>query len=378
MSPDAPQSPEPTKRGPKPGRKRLSQTDVPSLGIHEVLRLPNALRDECGSQPTAPLLVAKALGMQPSSGSFRALAGAAAAYGLTNGAAQGATISLTDLGRRVVSPTVEGDRHAALREAVMRPRVNRQFLQKYDGQRFPAPAIALNVLTEQLNVPSEAAEKALEIIRASAQAVGYLENVQGNLYVHLGANVANAPEPSPAGTGAHHSLPTDPVDPGGHPPDGQLPDGRPSSEPVQDLTSNRRVFISHGKNREVVGQLQEVLKFGGFEAVVSVYTDSTAMPVPDKVMDDMRSCGAGIVHVGAERTLLDANGNEHTVLNPNVLIEIGAALALYKRNFILLVENGVDLPSNLQGLTVVSYDGGKLDYEATMTLLRTFNKFRSS
>lgn len=45
----------------------------------------------------------------------------------------------------------------------------------------------------------------------------------------------------------------------------------------------------------------------------------------------------------------------------NVLIEIGAAIVLYKRNFILLVEHGVVLLSNLQGLYEVRYDGGKLD-----------------
>ena len=66
------------------------------------------------------------------------------------------------------------------------------------------------------------------------------------------------------------------------------------------------------------------------------------------------------------------------MLNPNVLIEIGAALALYKRNFILLVEKGVQLPSNLQGLYEVRYEGGKLDYEATMKLLRAFSDFRST
>jgi len=52
------------------------------------------------------------------------------------------------------------------------------------------------------------------------------------------------------------------------------------------------------------------------------------------------------------------------VLNPNVLIEIGAALALYGKRFILLVEEGTDLPSNLQGLYQARYSGGKLDYDA--------------
>lgn len=358
------------KRGPKPGRKRLSQTDVPSVAIDEAMRLPRALRDDCGSQATAPLLVAKAVGMQPSSGTFRMITGAAAAYGLTDGAAQSSSIGLSDLGKRTVSPTVEGDDHVALREAVLRPRVVREFLTKYDGARFPSEVIALNVLVEEMEIPREASEKALTTIKASAASAGYLEEVQGVLYVHLGASNApqvERPESESPAINVHLDDPE-------HTP--TLPDGRPSSEPIQQPAHNRRVFVTHGKNKDVVAQLEEVLKFGGFEAVVSVNSETTAKPVPDKVMDDMRSCGAGIVHVGAEQTLLDSEGNEQKVLNANVLIEIGAALALYKRNFILLVESGVELPSNLQGLYEVRYEGGKLDYEATMKLLRAFNEFR--
>lgn len=39
---------------------------------------------------------------------------------------------MTDLGRRIVAPTVEGDDIAATREALMRQRVVREFLERYD------------------------------------------------------------------------------------------------------------------------------------------------------------------------------------------------------------------------------------------------------
>jgi hypothetical protein len=47
------------------------------------------------------------------------------------------------------------------------------------------------------------------------------------------------------------------------------------------------------------------------------------------------------------------------VLNPNVLIEIGAAMALYGRRFILLVKAGTRLPSNrgLPGILVRHLEG---------------------
>jgi predicted nucleotide-binding protein len=137
-----------------------------------------------------------------------------------------------------------------------------------------------------------------------------------------------------------------------------------------------RVFISHGKQRAIVTQIKELLAFGNFEPVVSVERESTAIPVPEKVFEDMRSCGAGVIHVGSEGKYLDRDGNEHLKINDNVLIEIGAAIALFGKRIILLVEKGVPLPSNLQGLYRCEFEGDKLDYEATMKLLKTFSQFR--
>ena len=59
-----------------------------------------------------------------------------------------------------------------------------------------------------------------------------------------------------------------------------------------------------------------------------------------------------------------------------MLIEIGAAIALYDKRFILLCEKSVTLPSNLQGLYRCNYEGQQLDYDATMKLLKTFNEIR--
>ena len=103
--------------------------------------------------------------------------------------------------------------------------------------------------------------------------------------------------------------------------------------------------------------------------------ETTAKPVPQKVMDEMRSCGAAVIHVGNEKRLMDTEGNEVPLLNQNVLIEIGAAMALYGDKFVLLVEEGVELPSNLQGLYEVRYSGEKLELDAAMKLLKSFNEF---
>jgi hypothetical protein len=87
------------------------------------LKVPRELADQYGKQPASPLDIAVALEMKPSSGNFRYLCGSALAYGLTDGGPRTSHIGLTDLGRRIVSPTEDGDDQRAMREALLRPRI---------------------------------------------------------------------------------------------------------------------------------------------------------------------------------------------------------------------------------------------------------------
>jgi len=113
------------------------------------------------------------------------------------------------------------------------------------------------------------------------------------------------------------------------------------------------------------------------EPLVSVDRPSVSQPLPDKVFSEMRSCGAAIIHVDIEQTLHDSEGNEQPVLNPNVLIEIGSAIALYGRRFILLVRDGIKLPSDLHGLFEVRYKGDVLDSDATIRLFEAITDIKN-
>lgn len=146
--------------------------------------------------------------------------------------------------------------------------------------------------------------------------------------------------------------------------------------PEKAKPKGNRVFITHGRNKKILEQVKEIVGYGKFEPVVAQEHETAAKPVPEKVMDDMRSCQAAVIHVSSEGVLKDKEGKEHAQLNGNVLIEIGAAMALYGKQFILLVEEGVRLPSNLQGLYECRYQGNELSGEATMKLLKAFNAFQ--
>ncbi len=342
----------------------VSQTDVPTYSLTEAIKIPQAIADNYGKAPTKPLRVAQALDRSPSSHRFRSLCGSAIAYGLTSGGYNAETIALTDLGKRIVAPTKEGDAAAARREAMLKPRVLREFLTKYNDSRIPTDQIARNVL-EEMGVAPEATARTLELILQGANDVGFLRDVKGQKYVDLEGAVP------PADVEAEQGAPYEDREP-----DAEIDGDQARRQQSPPPPSNDRVFISHGKNQQIREQLKELLVFGKFQPIVSVERETTSKPVPHKVMGDMRSCFAGIIHVGAEEEFLDQEGKAHKFVNQNVLIEIGAAMALYDQRFILLVEEGATLPSNLQGLYEVRYTGEKLNYEATMKLLRAFNEFR--
>jgi predicted nucleotide-binding protein len=357
-------------------RSYISQADIPGLSLEKALKVASAIGDNYGYKPSSPLSVAKALDVAPTTGSFKMLTGASIAYGLTSGGYNAENISVTPLGLRIVRPTSEGDDLAAKREAVLKPRIIREFLTKYDRAPVPKDTIGQNVLME-MGVPQERTGEVLRLILDSAESVGFLQTIKDRKYVELGDT--NVPI-EVAEEGEEEDR--DPVT--AEPARAALSAAQPAaaiSKPVLLATTAtdakaRKVFITHGKNKAFIDPIKKLLTFGELEAVVADERQTVSQPVPEKVMEDMRSCGAAIIHVEDEKRLMDKEVKEHVVLNENVLIEIGAAMALYGRRFILVVKEGVQLPSNLQGLYEVRYEGATLDGNATIKLLEAINDMK--
>jgi hypothetical protein len=223
-------------------------------------------------------------------------------------------------------------------------------------------------------------------ILESAESVGFIEEIKGKTYVSLEGAADTPDPPTPNDEAPVEKSALKRPDPKKEPEHDDVPPKPPVEPPLKrssmasailDDERRRRVFITHGKNRDLVEPIRKLLEYGELEPVVSVERQSVSKPVPEKVMDDMRGCGAAIIHVDADRTIEDQDGKGHVLLNPNVLIEIGAAMAFYGRRFILLVREGVKLPSNLQGLYEVRYEDKTLDAAATIRLLEAIKDIKN-
>jgi hypothetical protein len=367
-------------RTPKAPDKRVyfKQADFPQTNLQQAQKIASALVDNFAGKEGSPPDVALAIEISPTSSAWPALAGSSIAYGLTEGGVNADSIKLTQLGRRLVAPEEEGADIVARREAILKPRISKEFFERYRRARFPNDAIAGNVLSS-LGIPQDRTKSAIETLKANGRYAGIIRETPTGPFINLESPGIPAPMATPELP--EHEEEARGEDRTSEQGSASLPVSSPGvpnridSQPAFD-PKNNRVFISHGKQKTIALQIKELLSFGNFDPVVSVDREATAIPVPEKVFEDMRSCGAGVIHVGAEGKYLDKDGNEHTKINDNVLIEIGAAMALYGKKVILLVERGVSLPSNLQGLYRCDFEGERLDYDATMKLLKTFSQFR--
>jgi hypothetical protein len=346
-------------------RTYFKQADFPQVTLQQAQRIASALNDNFAGKDAPPPDIALAIGVSPTSSAWPALAGASIAYGLTEGGTNANRITLTPLGRKLVAPEAEGEDIYARRQAILQPRIMLAFFEKYRRAKLPNDVILGNVL-KTFGLPADRVDQAIEIIKANGVYSGIVRDTPTGPFVSLDAPGVPAPAATPVEPNVEDDTDIFAAAAG----------STIAPPPPAFDTKTNRVFISHGKQKAVVNQIKELLVFGKFDPVVSVERESTAISVPEKVFEDMRSCAAGVIHVGSEGKYLDPAGAEHTKINDNVLIEIGAAMALYGKKIVLLVERGVPLPSNLQGLYRCDFEGDKLDYEATMKLLKTFSQFR--
>ncbi len=357
----------------KEGLRGKIKSDFPKHILTDALRVARALADKNGGQPLPPTETAIAMGLSPGSSEFRVLLSSSIKYGLTSGSYNSERVSLDEAGRNLVEPRNAEDERRARISAVLTPPTFRSIYDYFRGKKLPDEAFFINTVVREFQVPREHAAKCVEVFTKNMEQAALIHATNTGRW--LSTDIEGVP-PADAGSSPTELNGHDQSESEALTTPTRIPESKTRPTIAEDKRLNR-VFITHGKNTAFIAPLKDLLSFGQLEAVVSTERESVAQPVPDKVMNDMRSCGAAIIHVEDEQKLIDDQAHSHIVVNPNVLIEIGAAMALYGRRFILLVKDGVELPSNLQGLYEVRFSGDKLDGDVTIKLLKAINEIKN-
>jgi CAP12/Pycsar effector protein, TIR domain len=151
--------------------------------------------------------------------------------------------------------------------------------------------------------------------------------------------------------------------------------GGKESASKYDENEQVRVFISHGKNMELVEQVETMLGVAEIPYELAVSEETSAIPVPEKVFNSMRKCNSAVIIVSVDK---EPEEDETPTINQNVLIEIGAAFVLYNKRVILLWDKRIPVPSNLQGLYRSEFEGDELSWKSGMKLMKALKDFQNA
>ena len=325
--------------GPVKKRTRIVRP-YPIHTLEDALAVARAIQDLNAGLPFDRKLLATAIGTTPASSGYTIKLNSAAKYGLTQGAYNDDSITLTPRGEAIVAPTGPDEYRDALIQAALHPDVFGRFFRLLDGKRLPEDAYAINVLQRELGISPELSAECLTIVRANGIYAGILRDDVVTL--------RTSAEPG------HEVVEREPM---------IVPEPASSRAIVAEPG---RIFIGHVGGGPAVELVQEMLdQFGVPYGVVDVDSDFGAdLPVPGEVTEEMHRCSAAIM-------LLSSAPDEDrpdTALY-RMLYQVGAASVLYGDRVVVLAQSlsGADGP--LAGLGRIDFDPAN-PAESGLALLR--------
>jgi predicted nucleotide-binding protein len=336
-------------------RSKVSQAEFPNQSLEAALRIADAIWENFAGKSAAPHDIAIALDLSPTSGGWRNLCGSAIAYGLTEGGYAAPQISLTALGRRIVAPIEEGDVSAARVDALLQPRLQREFFEKYNKAKFPRDEIGRNQLIA-LGLPKDRADKAFEILKMNGLYAGILRDTKTGLFVALEHPISVGPtatfdEENDTGNVISHASDN-----------GAFTEESPKRSAA--VASPKQLFVAHGKNRKPLEELKKILDQFKIPYKVAIDEPNKGRPISAKVAELMEECSAGIfIFTRDERFFSQSKDQDYVEVwrpSENVVYELGAASILWDRKIIIVREDGVNFPSDFSDLGYITFKDGEI------------------
>jgi len=343
-------------------RRKYASRLYPKNSLNDALKIAKAIKDHGAGKPYDRLDLAKALNCSPAGWIFRSLITSSHRYGLTTGSYKAKQIALTPLGASIMYPKDTQEQADGLKKALFNIPVFKRFFTDYDNNKLPNVEYLVNTLNRTYGIPVEDCKDCYAILVKNAKELGILDDIHGSLWIHL-SKLSKAEVITPTGP---------------PPPSEEEEEVPPITEevgvPPPPTVEKPIVFISHSKNEMIVDQIKTILEFGQFDYRVAEETETTAIPIPEKIFGLMRECNCAIINVSADEQEKREDGTYG--INPNVLTEIGGAFLKYNQKVILLVDKRVELPSNLQGLYRSEYEGDELAFSTYLKLQKALAEFR--
>ncbi|MCH8011403.1 MAG: nucleotide-binding protein [Candidatus Marinimicrobia bacterium] len=346
--------------------RQKKQEAIPSQCLRKAIKIGQAIVENNAGKPIDRLTLAEVLGYSPKSSGFILLVVSSNLYGIT--CYDEDKIALDKIGQSYFYPQSDDEPKQAILAAAQNLPLLSRLYKHFDNNQLPTNDIAQNILKRSFQVPDNKTESLWRLFLDDTQFIGAIQQIKGKQYINLSRIGLQAPEMEEIEVTGEEDI----VKQGEGALAGELiTPTRPSA-----MLEKLKVFISHGKNKNILDQIKTTVEYGNLEPVIVVHEETTAIPVSEKILEAMHKCHAGIINVSADEVIKTEEGEEQYKINENVLIEIGAAFVLYKKKVILVVDKRITLPSNLQGLYLCYYEGDSLDWNSGMKLQEALLKFK--
>lgn len=143
----------------------------PQFSIEEAIKIPKIIGLQNAGNPWASEHVANALDTSKANSNFFYLTSASRDYGFTTGTSRAKTIELTALGRKIAFPESPNEEPQALQEAFFNIDVFKNVYEYYQGASFPADKYFCNTLRESFGIDSSYHQDFLRIFKANLKQI---------------------------------------------------------------------------------------------------------------------------------------------------------------------------------------------------------------
>ena len=175
----------------KNNKKVSKRRSYPFHQLKQAQIIGETIQEVNSGLPMDRFLLAKALNTTPKSSGFIIKLNSSARYGITNGGYNDPTISLTELGKSIVSSKNPDEYQHALVECSIKPDVFRDFYQRMDGKQLPEEGYAKNILERDHQIDQDLSRECYETIVANGLNANIIRKVKGEMYVNLSAALQN-------------------------------------------------------------------------------------------------------------------------------------------------------------------------------------------
>ncbi len=336
--------------------KRRPNREFPIYSLEESLKIAKTITDHNAGKPMNRLLLANAISRKPSSRQYRDLLSSSFSYGLTKGTEKADNIELTELGRKVTKPVSPQEEMIGKKTAAVTPMTFQRVYDYYKGNKWPTGKFFENTLEVQFNIPKEYVEEVNDLLLKNGKLANILRVISGSLFVMLDDVHPSTVSNNQESVDEFDKEIEDKIEEEGI---GESQGGLDKNLSDEKITKPKPIFIAHGKNKTLLEQLKKILEQFKIPYKIAIDEAHSGRPISQKVRELMQECGSAIFIFSSEGE--PKKEEEKSILNLNVVFELGAASVLYGDKIIIFKEEELDLPSDFSDIGHIPFEKNKLD-----------------